>query len=133
MSHILSTAFCQLIFPPTWLGVIAVSSDFHHAGLCLKPQLFRLEAITEPQLGHIYTSWKVQFKKTKKKYTTEISKSVLGGGGLISWCVWMVETAEKKIKLFTFKLVCYANCCLNGKKKDEAKVIEGYEVIRVKW
>lgn len=39
---------------PTRLAAGAVGSDFHQAGLCLEPQLVGLEAITEPQLGHIY-------------------------------------------------------------------------------
>lgn len=40
---------------PTRLAVVAVGSDFHHVGFCLKPQLFRLETIAEPQFGNIYT------------------------------------------------------------------------------
>ena len=40
---------------PTRLGFVAVASDFYHVGFCLKPQLFRLESVAEPQLGNICT------------------------------------------------------------------------------
>lgn len=39
---------------PTRLAAGAVGSDFHQAGLRLKPQLVGLQAVTEPQFGYIY-------------------------------------------------------------------------------
>ncbi len=45
----------------TRLTVTAVGSDFHQAGLRLKPQLVRLETVSEPQFGYIYTVWKQKF------------------------------------------------------------------------